>query len=99
MIHDLGTRRSFAETTSGALSLTVANFAPVTVTSIELSNNSGLARIFSATDADAGVLFRASVPTLDNLTIDIPFKADNGIKIVSTGADTSATVFHKSPGI
>ncbi len=84
---------------AGSLTLTVASGSPIRVQSILLSTGTAAsaARQFTITDNDDTTLFVVGVPADSSIFMDLDSHFNNGLKIVGI-QDTSAAVFHTSPG-
>lgn len=65
---------------------------------IVLAETGGTTRTVTITDTDNTTLMSIRVTANTTVAIDIPFLADNGLKVVIPAADVTVTVFHSHPG-
>lgn len=82
---------------AGALTLTVESNEPVTVFGILLSNQSGGVAAFTIADGAGTTIQVVELADGTTTSVEVCWKAHTGLRITGV-ANTSATVFHSSPG-
>ena len=83
---------------AGSLTLTVASGEPIQVNGIEFMNDSGGALVVTVNNGAGTKICAFDIADAATVEWAVPFLADAGLQIVSSGAGLNAVVFHNNPG-
>jgi hypothetical protein len=88
--------RTVTATTAGTAHVITSD--NVIVSGITAAVTGGTSRQVTFQDSDETVIMILQVPANGTVVVPIPFIADNGLEVFTSGTTVNVTVFHSHPG-